>query len=166
MMSDGNDDPMACEIGPDCDDGLFCNGVELCEMALCAPGTPPCPVACAEAADACLATVTLEVQGFTTTLGAGCFAVGMPYVSGASSVDIVPPPPPASLPLGEALTGQVVSVQQDFRQDSTAAGGFGYACTFTARVLADGVEFGTGDCDTDSDQGVLSCTATLDALVP
>jgi len=30
-----------CDIQPDCDDGLFCNGVELCTGGACAAGTPP-----------------------------------------------------------------------------------------------------------------------------
>src|SRR5690606_27213938 len=42
----------------DCDDGLYCNGVELCVDALCVPGTPPCASdieQCLEDRDECLA---------------------------------------------------------------------------------------------------------------
>ena len=40
-----------------CDDGLFCNGLEICDpTAGCLAGQPPCesPAVCSEAADACL----------------------------------------------------------------------------------------------------------------
>ena len=50
-----------CEAARDCDDGLFCTGVEACRPGDaqagsdgCAPGTPPCSAAaCDEAGDAC-----------------------------------------------------------------------------------------------------------------
>lgn len=40
--------------GTNCDDGLFCNGVETCDQGNCVGGTPPCPaVLCDEGTDTC-----------------------------------------------------------------------------------------------------------------
>lgn len=45
-----------CTGDPDCDDGVFCNGAETCDVVLgCQPGTDPCPgQLCDEGADACV----------------------------------------------------------------------------------------------------------------
>jgi len=49
-----------CSLDVDCDDGVFCNGMERCEAAdvgaeRCVPGAAPCTVdECAEAVEACL----------------------------------------------------------------------------------------------------------------
>jgi hypothetical protein len=163
MMS-GGDEAIPCAADVDCDDGLFCNGVERCEMDRCTAGTPPCTTACSESSRVCSSIVTFEVEGFTTTLGAGCFALGPPFASAGSSVAINTAPP--ALTIGQAFPGEIVSVQQEFRQDSTAAGGFGYSCTFAARVLADGVEIGSDGCVTSSAQGTLSCSATIQTTIP
>ena len=52
--------PLTCATNADCDDGLFCDGVEVCTDDVCAPGTPvcddglPCTVdSCNEATDSC-----------------------------------------------------------------------------------------------------------------
>lgn len=43
-----------CGSDGDCNDGLFCSGQETCgEDGCCDSGQAPCPVSCAEAADAC-----------------------------------------------------------------------------------------------------------------
>jgi endonuclease I len=47
-----------CSIPADCDDGLFCNGVESCSGGgSCQSGTPPCaaPLSCNESLDVCSA---------------------------------------------------------------------------------------------------------------
>jgi hypothetical protein len=54
----------ACTVDGDCDDGLYCTGVETCVGFVCQPGTPPdcddgvsCTVdACDEATDSCTST--------------------------------------------------------------------------------------------------------------
>jgi len=44
-----------CENDSDCNDGLFCNGVETCVSGTCQAGTDPCPgQACDEAGDICV----------------------------------------------------------------------------------------------------------------
>ncbi len=48
---------VACLQAADCDDGLFCNGVEVCDAGgRCAPGSPPCTTSevCDEAGGLCL----------------------------------------------------------------------------------------------------------------
>ncbi|MFQ5494679.1 MAG: hypothetical protein ACE5EX_04800 [Phycisphaerae bacterium] len=52
-----------CGTSADCDDGLFCNGVELCDLGVCVPGSDPCDDGnlctddtCNEAADVCINT--------------------------------------------------------------------------------------------------------------
>ncbi len=48
---DGGPDAASCV---DCDDGLYCNGVERCEGGSCVAGDPPCEAsACDEDADSC-----------------------------------------------------------------------------------------------------------------
>ena len=48
-----------CESDIDCDDGLFCNGDEVCDGSVCLSGNPPCglllgePTICNEEFDAC-----------------------------------------------------------------------------------------------------------------
>ncbi len=45
----------ACELDADCDDGVFCNGIETCVNESCQPGTDPCPgQMCSEASAACV----------------------------------------------------------------------------------------------------------------
>lgn len=47
-----------CTVSAQCDDGLFCNGVETCANNGCQLGSDPCPGAiCDEAADQCVACV-------------------------------------------------------------------------------------------------------------
>lgn len=51
-----------CLVNEDCDDGLFCTGIETCEDGHCVPGTWPCtdpglPL-CSEFADMCIADCT------------------------------------------------------------------------------------------------------------
>lgn len=43
-----------CSIDADCDDGLFCNGLETCVGGVCQPATDPCPgQLCDEEGDRC-----------------------------------------------------------------------------------------------------------------
>ncbi len=52
-----------CLSDPDCDDGLFCNGVETCVGGLCQAGSDPCAGgACDEASDVC--TSLIFADGF------------------------------------------------------------------------------------------------------
>lgn len=44
----------ACDTSADCDDGCFCNGVEVCEGGVCVAGTDPCPDDVECTADVCL----------------------------------------------------------------------------------------------------------------
>jgi hypothetical protein len=48
--ADGASDGAVCT---DCDDGLFCNGVETCMGGMCQPGRAPCARACNEDIDRC-----------------------------------------------------------------------------------------------------------------
>ncbi len=50
----GTDTTTGCTESAECDDGMFCNGVETCDEGACAPGTSPCEMACDEAADRCV----------------------------------------------------------------------------------------------------------------
>jgi len=44
----------SCSIDADCDDTLYCNGLEGCLSGFCAPGTDPCPgQGCDESTDTC-----------------------------------------------------------------------------------------------------------------
>ncbi|MCP4249428.1 MAG: hypothetical protein GY778_20490 [bacterium] len=46
--------PPGCAADAECDDGLFCNGVEVCLAGTCEAGTDPCPgQTCDETGDAC-----------------------------------------------------------------------------------------------------------------
>ncbi len=48
-------DAFMCRTDSDCDDGVFCNGAEVCSDAVCTAGERPCPeeMGCDEDADAC-----------------------------------------------------------------------------------------------------------------
>ena len=44
-----------CETDAECDDGLFCTGVETCVLGTCEPGADPCPEdECDETRNACV----------------------------------------------------------------------------------------------------------------
>ncbi len=74
---DGGSDPSCaagstvgetCEVNADCDDGCYCNGIELCTEGTCRAGAVPCTDtvdctddACDEAMDACLHTLNHEL---------------------------------------------------------------------------------------------------------
>jgi hypothetical protein len=51
--------PVPCETDEDCDDGLYCNGVETCVEEVCQAGTEPCEEGqtCDEETDTCVAGV-------------------------------------------------------------------------------------------------------------
>lgn len=42
-----------CITDGDCQDGVFCNGSEVCNAGMCEAGTPPCPADCDEMAGSC-----------------------------------------------------------------------------------------------------------------
>ncbi len=48
-----------CATGSDCNDGLFCNGVEICKAGKCITGASPCDEdeACYEAKDLCIPVI-------------------------------------------------------------------------------------------------------------
>lgn len=56
----------ACTTGDDCDDGLFCNGVETCQAGggTCVPGANPCPpgTMCDDEADICIDPTRADVD--------------------------------------------------------------------------------------------------------
>jgi hypothetical protein len=54
----------ACGSDPECDDGLFCNGSETCNIGVgCVSGTDPCGGApCNEATDSCVGVCSLDVD--------------------------------------------------------------------------------------------------------
>jgi hypothetical protein len=55
-----------CSDDNDCDDGLFCNGVETCLDGLCQAGTDPCPgLDCNESNDQCLTDPVEKTVGNT-----------------------------------------------------------------------------------------------------
>ncbi len=56
--------PPECYDDGDCDDGIFCNGSEVCNVGNCENGKPPCEVGCNEGKDQCDCVVTL-VDGTT-----------------------------------------------------------------------------------------------------
>jgi Regulator of Chromosome Condensation (RCC1) repeat protein len=45
-----------CQLNEDCDDGVFCNGLEACNAGACVTGPAPCsaPLFCREADDSCV----------------------------------------------------------------------------------------------------------------
>jgi len=50
--------PSGCTTNPQCDDGLFCNGAEVCAGGNCTAGSDPCPAQlCDEGINACVACV-------------------------------------------------------------------------------------------------------------
>ncbi|MEZ4249554.1 MAG: putative metal-binding motif-containing protein [Polyangiales bacterium] len=59
--------PLGCRADPDCDDGLFCNGVERClANGECLPGSTPCMLRCDEAADRCDDCEDADEDGFAS----------------------------------------------------------------------------------------------------
>jgi hypothetical protein len=52
-----------CVADSHCDDELYCNGAESCDVDRCVPGPDPCPVACDETSDKCLPRLRDHVIG-------------------------------------------------------------------------------------------------------
>ncbi|MAQ19037.1 MAG: hypothetical protein CMN30_30090 [Sandaracinus sp.] len=52
-----------CSADADCDDGLFCDGVERCVSGTCVPGATPCVTSCDESADECDGTCAAGGDG-------------------------------------------------------------------------------------------------------
>ena len=70
--------PGCCHVDTDCDDGLFCNGVETCDTAVnaCLPGTNPCDVGlvCVNAGTCNETTDTCDVEAGWCLIGGVCYA--------------------------------------------------------------------------------------------
>lgn len=80
-------DACECSTPADCDDGMFCNGSELCTSGVCGPGSAPCqaPVMCDEAAKQCAdASAMPEAGSAAAGSGAGQSA-GAPAGASAAS---------------------------------------------------------------------------------
>jgi hypothetical protein len=77
---------VACLTAADCDDGLYCTGIESCVGGLCAVGADPCPgQRCDEDSDTCSACLTatdcddgLYCTGIETCVGGACVAGSPP----------------------------------------------------------------------------------------
>ena len=78
-----------CEVDTDCDDGLFCNGVETCVANECVPGTPPCPPdwVCDEGLDECF-PVGSECVDFEDLADGTEYAVGDTFTDSGVTVTV------------------------------------------------------------------------------
>ena len=122
-----------CTTPADCDDGMYCNGAEVCGGTVCAPGAPPdcndgvaCTVdGCDEFADTCtnMPNDAACAPGETCAPGVGC----MPQCTFDMDCDD-----------GDACTVDVCS---------------GGSCIVAGSVSCDDME----DCTTDSCDPVLGC---------
>jgi len=74
-----------CTVNADCDDGLFCNGAESCDLALgCQAGADPCPgQSCDEAGDFCFTTPACNTNGVCDP-GEDCNSCAADCVSGTA----------------------------------------------------------------------------------
>ncbi|MCG3130396.1 MAG: hypothetical protein FLDDKLPJ_01153 [Phycisphaerae bacterium] len=66
-ISCDNSNVVRCQEDADCDDGVFCNGEEICDGCFCQAGAPPCPdvgdcVLCSEERDECASTCTADTD--------------------------------------------------------------------------------------------------------
>ncbi len=65
-------EPVGCRSDLDCDDGLFCNGVERClASGECLPGSAPCELRCDEAGDRCDDCEDADGDGFASATCGG-----------------------------------------------------------------------------------------------
>lgn len=60
-----------CSVDADCDDGLFCNGAEVCSDGTCADGQPPCSAGqvCMEEERVCWDVETLTAMSLRSVFG-------------------------------------------------------------------------------------------------
>jgi hypothetical protein len=115
---------VSCSIDGECDDGLFCNGVETCVGGFCQPGTDPCPgQGCDEVNEECVAGPAFEddfesgnaqgweLYGSGSTAGTGDWEMGDPAgtVSGSDQAQ----PEDAYEGTGCAFTAQNSSLGTD-----------------------------------------------------
>jgi hypothetical protein len=107
----------ACTTDPECDDGLFCNGAEMCIGDTCRPGIDPCPgQSCNEATDECGCLVDADCDdgdpctADTCDTGTGdCFNDPVPDTDDDGWCDTIDNCPQFSNPdQGPALFGQTV----------------------------------------------------------
>jgi len=77
--------PTGCTTNADCDDGLFCNGAETCDLVLgCQLGVDPCPgQSCDEAGDVCFTPPSCNNNG-VCDLGEDCNTCPADCISGAA----------------------------------------------------------------------------------
>ena len=83
-----NEGTDSCVNAPDnslCNDGLFCNGAEICDPVLdCQAGSDPCaPMACDEVGDVCVGGPTAQLESASVTVGGSPVTVNLAntYVS-------------------------------------------------------------------------------------
>jgi hypothetical protein len=87
MCEEETDACVPCEV-EDCDDGLFCNGIETCKGSVCIPGLPPCLGECSEESDVCPCEEDADCDdgmfcnGVETCLGAVCIPGPPPCAEG------------------------------------------------------------------------------------
>lgn len=85
----------ACNSNGDCDDGLFCNGAEVCTNGVCQAGDDPCAAGqdCAEGDDAAVCTdpvgettaLTLSIDNLTGTTADDTFVADLLFNSGTGT---------------------------------------------------------------------------------
>jgi len=112
----------ACTTGAECDDGLFCNGTEMCIADTCRPGTDPCPgESCNEQTDECGCLVDADCDdgepctADTCDTGTGdCFNDPVPDTDSDGWCDTIDNCPHFSNPdQGAAVFGQTIVALDD-----------------------------------------------------
>jgi hypothetical protein len=71
-----------CEKNADCNDGVFCNGEEICESGTCQPGDNPCLEYCDEVYDGCFSCN----NNFTCEVGENCNTCPNDCISGEEEI--------------------------------------------------------------------------------
>lgn len=114
-----------CSNNADCQDLLFCNGVEICDSGVCVPGVSPCSVGeiCDESQDSCVGGVVFyedfesgNIQSWDlnapgSTASSGLWLFGNP--NGTSTGGEEAQPEDAFEGLGCAFTGQNFDLGND-----------------------------------------------------
>ncbi len=177
----GDDGGTPCTEAADCDDGLFCNGLETCPDGFCAAGTPPelddgvaCTLdSCDEDADA-----VLHVPDDTACADLGtdpaCDAGGRIVrdlgvcdpehgcVATSTTVESCADPAPDPACAGSAATDDLTFLSDGFCDDSGEAAVCAQVetpCTADPALCADGMlTTNTPTCDPDTGCGATSET--------
>jgi hypothetical protein len=84
--------PGVCVINADCDDGLYCNGAEVCNAGVCEAGTDPCAAAesCDEDTNVCISPpppTTVHTESIVT--GTQTAATGKGQKNGTATVTVL-----------------------------------------------------------------------------